>query len=71
MKNALANEETSVRFFHQALAYEQAGQKNLAAVTMQKALNDGLSRKMLDAPGSAGLSALEKAALAISPPKKK
>ena len=47
MKEALADNETPVRLFHQAQAYEQAGQKNAAAASMEKAVEKGLTKEML------------------------
>jgi len=47
MSDALADAETPVRLFHQAQAFEQAGQRNAAAAAMEKALEKGLAKEML------------------------
>ncbi|MCE5302575.1 MAG: tetratricopeptide repeat protein [Planctomycetaceae bacterium] len=44
---ALADAETPVRLFHQAVAYDRAGQPNAAATSMAKALDKGLIKTML------------------------
>jgi len=47
MADALADAETPVRYFHQAQAYELAGQHNAAAASMEKAMKLGLTKDML------------------------
>jgi len=47
MADALADAETPVRYFHQAQAYELAGQHNAAASAMEKAMKLGLTKDML------------------------
>jgi len=47
MAEALTEAETPVRLFHQALAYEKAGQPNAAAAAMEKAVQKGLTKGML------------------------
>ncbi|MEN6405152.1 MAG: tetratricopeptide repeat protein [Thermoguttaceae bacterium] len=47
---ALADAETPVRLFHQAVAYEHAGQTNAATASMAKALDKGLVKTMLQPP---------------------
>ena len=47
MADALADGETPVRYFHQAQAYELAGQHNAAAAAMEKAMKLGLTKDML------------------------
>ena len=47
LEEALADAETPVRLFHQAQAHEQAGQKNFAAASMEKAVEKGLTKEML------------------------
>ena len=44
---ALAEQATPVRLFHQAQAYEKAGQSNAASVAMDKAMQKGLTKEML------------------------
>jgi tetratricopeptide (TPR) repeat protein len=47
MAEALNDAETPVRLFHQAQAYEKAGQPNAAAAVMEKAVQKGLTKSML------------------------
>jgi len=47
MAEALNDAETPVRLFHQAQAYEKAGQPNAAAAVMEKAMQKGLTKSML------------------------
>ncbi len=45
--NALADEESAVRLFHQAQIYDKAGRHNNATAAMKKAVKAGLTRQML------------------------
>jgi tetratricopeptide (TPR) repeat protein len=47
LETALADARTAERLFHQAQAYELAGQKDLAAKAMKEAITKGLSEKTL------------------------
>ena len=47
MTEALTEAETPERLFHQAQAYDEAGQANAAAEAMQKAMKEGLVKEML------------------------
>ncbi|MBN2578219.1 MAG: tetratricopeptide repeat protein [Pirellulales bacterium] len=69
-KIALAGEVTAERLFHQALVYEQLGQNHAAAAAMAKALEQGLTSKKVLRPELPAFERLEKAAQALSPPKK-
>jgi Tfp pilus assembly protein PilF len=47
MADAVADAETPVRLFHQAQAYQLAGQNDDARGAMEKALQKGLAPQML------------------------
>ena len=63
MLDAVADAETPVRLFHQAQAYELAGDRRAAARAMDKALQKGLTKEMLhplEAPAFEKLKELAK-----------
>jgi tetratricopeptide (TPR) repeat protein len=47
LADAVADAETPVRLFHQAVALEKAGKSGEAATSMEKALQKGLTKEML------------------------
>lgn len=49
LDEAIADKEQAVWLFHQARAYEKAGQRSSASAVMQKALKKGLAPSMLEA----------------------
>jgi cellulose synthase operon protein C len=69
LADALADAKTPERLFHQAQAYELAGQKRLAAKSMKEAIAKGLSEKTLSAVEIPIYERLKKAADELPPSK--